>query len=184
MTKKNVEDKLEEVDEPVIDFDVTTKPEGTLNARVNQKLKFIEDEKKRAAEDQILKSLPSLEKDAEELLQQEVIVIMGKDMLNKLKEVFDSCKERGQEHIDEVNTNDLIGEIAADTYFEQCLDSDVRESLDGARESLESLLHRILKTYKSETIQWHTFLGFFTKRGRLRDSEKLNLQLQKVSNNT
>ena len=69
MTKKNVEDRLEEVDEPVIDFDVTTKPEGTLNARVNQKLKFIQDEKKRAAEDQILKSLPSLEKDAEELLQ-------------------------------------------------------------------------------------------------------------------
>ena len=29
---------------------------------------------------------------------------MGKDMLNKLKEVFDSCKERGQEHVDEVET--------------------------------------------------------------------------------
>ena len=95
ITRKNVEEKLEEVFEPSIDFDVTTKPEGTYNARVNQKLKFLEEEKKRAENDQMMKSLNSMEKDAEEVLQQEVIAIMAKDMLNKLKEVFDSCKERG-----------------------------------------------------------------------------------------
>ena len=30
-------------------------------------------------------------------MREEVVVIMGKEMLNKLKEVFDSCKERGKE---------------------------------------------------------------------------------------
>ena len=107
---------------------------------------------------------------------------MGKDMLNKLKEVFDSCKERGQEHVDEVETQELISSIAEDPYFERHLETDVRESVDNARESLEALLQRILKTYKEPSIHWHTFLGFFTKRGRLRDSEKLNLQLNKKRN--
>lgn len=45
ITKKNVEDKIEEVIDPEIDFDVTTKPEGTFNARVQQKQKFLEAEK-------------------------------------------------------------------------------------------------------------------------------------------
>lgn len=107
-----------------------------MNARVNKKLKFLEDEKKRAAQDQMLKSLTTLEKEAEEVLQQEVIVIMGKDMLNKLKEVFDSCKERGQEHIDEVNTSDLIGEILSDPEMEKYLEQEVRESVDGVKETL------------------------------------------------
>ena len=68
-------------------------------------------------QDQMLKSLPTLEKDAEEILHEEVMVIMGKDILNKLKEVFDSCKERGKEHIDEVETSELIASIAEDEYF-------------------------------------------------------------------
>jgi len=39
-------------------------------------------------------------------------------------------------------------------------------------ETLESLLHRVLKTYKSENIKFQTFLGFFSKRGRLREGEE------------
>ena len=127
----------------------------------------------------MLKSLPTLEKDAIEILMDEVQVVMGKDILNKLKDVFDSCKERGKEDIDEVETPELIASIAEDDYFEKNLNQVVRESVDGVKESLEVLLHRILKNYKGPTIEWHTFLGFFTKRGRLRDSEKLNLQLNK-----
>jgi hypothetical protein len=134
---------------------------------------------RKAKEDQMLKSLPTLEKDAIEILMDEVQVVMGKDILNKLKDVFDSCKERGKEDIDEVETPELIASIAEDDYFEKNLNQVVRESVDGVKESLEVLLHRILKNYKGPTIEWHTFLGFFTKRGRLRDSEKLNLQLNK-----
>ena len=37
----------------------------------------------------------------------------------------------------------------------------------------------MLNSHKQESIEWHTFLGFFTKRGQLRDNEKLNLKLNK-----
>ena len=126
----------------------------------------------------MFKSLNTLEKDAEQILHEEVVVIMGKEMLDRVREVFDSCKERGKED-DEVEMNELIASIAEDPYFEKCLDQDVRESVDGVRESLESLLHRVITSHKEENIEWHTFLGFFTKRGQLRDNEKLNLKLNK-----
>lgn len=109
---------------------------------------------------------------------------MGKEMLNKLKEVFDSCKERGKEHIEEVEMSELIASIADDPYFVKCLDQDVRESVDGLRETLDSLLDRVLTSHKAEDIEWHTFLGFFTKRGQLRDNEKLNLKLNNKAKKT
>lgn len=59
-----------------MDFDTTTKPEGTLNTKVNKKLKYIENEKKKRQFSNKAKSLNTLEKNAEEFLSQEVIVIM------------------------------------------------------------------------------------------------------------
>jgi hypothetical protein len=121
-----------------------------------------------------------MEKDAEHLVSQDVIVIINKELLNKLRGIFDSCKDKGKEDIDcEVNTLDLIGEISEDTYFSNNLDQVVRESTDGEKETLDGLLERLFKTYKSEKILWHTFLGFFTKRGRIRDGEKINLLFEK-----
>ena len=38
----------------------------------------------------------------------------------------------------------------------------VRESLDGNREDLYTLLTRINKTWKQGTINWGSFIGFFT----------------------
>lgn len=109
---------------------------------------------------------------------------MGKDMLNKLKEVFDSCIEKDAQS-DEVETAELIGAIAEDSYFEKNMELVVRENIDHQKESLEQLLHRILKTHKADAkIQWHSFLGYFTKRGQLRDSEKLNLQLNSQKQNS
>jgi|TARA_B110000285_G_C15136605_1_gene627392 hypothetical protein len=183
ITKKNVADLLEDQPAPEFDFDTTTKPEGTQNAKVNQKLQWEKEEKIREKESQLLKSLPTLEKDAQEVLQQEQIVIIGKEMLDKLNEVFESCKERGKEELPDVETPELIASIAEDPYFEKCMATVVRETVDGVKESLEDLLHRVLKTYKQPTIEWSTFLGFFTKRGRLRESEKLNLQLNKRAGN-
>lgn len=152
--------------------------------KVNQKLEWEKEEKIRQQQDQMLKSLPTLEKDAQEVLQQEQIVIIGKEMLDKLNEVFESCKERGKEDLPDVETPELIASIAEDPYFEKCMGTAVRENVDGVKETLEGLLHRVLKTYKEDTIQWYTFLGFFTKRGRLRDNEKLNLQLNKKAGRT
>ena len=121
-----------------------------------------------------------MEKDAEHLVSQDVIVIINKELLNKLRGIFDSCKDKGKEDIDcEVNTLDLIGEISEDPYFSNNLDQVVRESTDGEKETLDGLLERLFKTYKSEKILWHTFLGFFTKRGRIRDGEKINLLFEK-----
>jgi predicted transcriptional regulator len=127
-----------------MEFETITKPEGTQNAKVNQKNQWLEEMKKKMKEDQNLKSLPTLEKDAEEILHQEVLVILGKEMLNKLKDIFDKCKERGKEHIDEVETTELIASIAEDTYFEKNLERNVRENVDGVKETLENLLHRVL----------------------------------------
>ena len=56
---------------------------------------------------------------------------MGKEMLNKLKEVFDSCKEKDSQDVDEVETAELIGAIAEDPYFEKNMELVVRENVDG-----------------------------------------------------
>ena len=79
----------------------------------------------------MLKSLPTLEKDAIEILHDEVTVIMGKDMLDKLHEVFDSCKEKDHQDVDEVETAELIRAIAEDQYFEANMEMVVRENADG-----------------------------------------------------
>ena len=47
ITKKLVDDKLVDQPPPEMDFDTTTKPTGTLNTKVNKKLKWISDEKKK-----------------------------------------------------------------------------------------------------------------------------------------
>jgi hypothetical protein len=124
----------------------------------------------------MLKSLPVLEKDAQDILAEEVTVVMAKDLLNKLKEVFDSCKERGKEEIDEVETAEFIATIDEDPSLSKKMGQVVRTSVDGAPETLEELLHRILKTHKFEgNIKWNAFLGYFTKRGMLREGDKINL---------
>lgn len=164
---------------PVLDFDTTTKPEGTKNAKVQNKIKYEEKEKKRLKDEALLKSLHTLEKDATEALSQEVVVILAKEMLDKLKEVFDNCKEKDKKDIDECEAEELVHSIAEDEYFEQQLNTFVRESLDGVKETLESLLIRVKTTFKEPVIQWHTFLGFFSRRGRLRENEHINLQLKK-----
>jgi hypothetical protein len=44
---------------------------------------------------------------------------MSDEFKSKLKKVFDSCKERGKEHIDEVEVNELVPSIAEEQYFEE-----------------------------------------------------------------
>lgn len=73
---------------------------------------------------------------------------MGPEFQAKLEAVFQSCKERGKEHIDEVEVNELVPSIAEEPYFEERMNQDVRESLDGVRENLYNLLTRINKTWK------------------------------------
>ena len=41
------------------------------------------------------------------------------------------------------------------------------------------MLVRINKTWKQETITWHTFMGYFTRRGRLRDNESAKFKAKR-----
>ena len=175
MSKKLVDDKLVEVPPPNLEFDTTTKPEGTLNVKVNQKLNYLENEKKKKLIKNssfylyniyifkkifekkrktfyvlasVKKSLPSLEKDAEEVLKEEVIIILGNEMLNKLREAFEKSKEKGKEDVEDVKTEELIFCIAEDPFLDERMETDVRESVDGERENLLNLLLRIKKIYK------------------------------------
>ena len=79
---------------------------------------------------------------------------MSDEFKSKLKKVFDGCKERGKENIDEVEVNELVPSIAEEPYFDFKMYENVRESLDGDTENLFSLLTRINKTWKQETITW------------------------------
>lgn len=128
--KKLVHSKLEEQPPPDMNFDTTTKPTGSINQKVVKRMKYEKELKKKQKEDQLLKSLPTLEKEAIEILQEEVTVIMGKNMLDKLKEIFESSKEKDSND-DAVETAELIGYIAEDSYFEKNMEQIVRENVDG-----------------------------------------------------
>lgn len=51
-------------------------------------MKYLENEKKKKILESKKKTLPLLEKDAEDILKEEVVVSLGSEMINKLKEVF------------------------------------------------------------------------------------------------
>jgi hypothetical protein len=164
---------LEPEKPPNMDFDTTTKPEGTLNAKVNEKMKWIEREKLRKEYLFKKKSLPSMERDALEVLQEQVVVLMGQEMLENLREVFDMIRRREGIDGEEMETRELVHSIAETPFFESRMEKEVRITIDNDRETLESLLHRVLKYSEGNNlIAWYTFLGFFTRRGRLRDGEE------------
>ena len=73
---------------------------------------------------------------------------------------------------------ELIYTIDEDEYFKSKYDTEVRISVDGEPETLEELLHRFKDQYFTDKepedvnfVDRVTFLGFFTRRGRLRDFE-------------
>lgn len=78
MNEKYVAERLEEEEIPVLDFDTQTKPEGTMNAKVANKIRFEERqarkrEKERAAS---AKSLKSLEKEAQDIIDGKNIIFI------------------------------------------------------------------------------------------------------------
>ena len=51
----------------------------------------------------------------------------------------------------------------------------VRESLDGEKESLETLLYRLMNDFKKPNISRLQFLGHFSKRGRLQGYNEIDV---------
>lgn len=47
------------------------------------------------------------------------MIIMTHEFQQKLKKVFESCKERGKEHLEEIEVNELVPSIAEEPYFEE-----------------------------------------------------------------
>lgn len=97
-------------------------------------------------------------------------------MMAKLRMVFDKVREREKIDGEEIETQEFVHSIAEEPYFETRLYNEVRESVDGEHETLEGLLLRLLDKYKKPEIHWYTFLGFFTRRGRLRENEEFKLR--------
>ena len=104
LEKKFVTDQLPEAPAPNMDFDTTTKPEGTFNAKVNERERWLERERLRKELLNQKKTLPTLEKDAEEVLAEEVVVHLGQEMYTKLREVFDLVRAREKIDGEEIET--------------------------------------------------------------------------------
>jgi hypothetical protein len=71
--------------------------------------------------------------------------------------------------------------IAEDEYFDKRIDDFVRESLDKEKETLDQILFRINTTHKSPTINWEDFLSFFTRRGKLRENERMTFHYRDLT---
>lgn len=64
--------------------------------------------------------------------------------------------------------------MCADEYFADLVETaDVRETVDGERETLDRLLFRVDRDHAYDRITWDQFLETFTKRGKLRKGEQI-----------
>lgn len=117
--------------------------------------------------------LPVIEKDALEYIEQEVNVNLSSEMIENFRRCFMQSKEKGTESQDQVSREDFLIRILDDTFFDKRIDDFVRESVDKEKETLDQILFRINTTHKATTINWDQFLAFFTRRGKLRENEKM-----------
>lgn len=60
-----------------------------------------------------------------------------------------------------------IDQLAEDDFFQEHMETIVRETMEGDKENLEQLLCRVLNDFNKPAISWLQFLGHFSKRGRL-----------------
>lgn len=156
-------------------FDTFSKANATMNQKVIQKQQYEQEMERKKKYEKVLKSVPQIEKEALKIVREEVQVIVGSDFLTKIEAMFNSCKEKGKENEDFVEFNELIASIAEDEYFDKMMNVVVRVSTDNETEILEDLLHRMLKCHKEDTITFNTFIGYFSKRGRIRINENVEL---------
>lgn len=125
----------------------------------------------------------------------EALVLLTQDFVDRMRTHFNVVLEeehnerhhhRGeqeQEEVvsshDKVNLNNFIGSICEDEYFDEQMEVQVRESIDGEKETLEGLFNRILNDFKKPTISWLQFLGHFSKRGRLQGYNEIEVSPSK-----
>ena len=71
---------------------------------MNERARWLERERLRKELLHKKKTMPQLEKDAEEVLAQEVVVYLGEEMMAKLRMVFDKVREREKIDGEEIET--------------------------------------------------------------------------------
>lgn len=67
----------------------------------------------------------------------------------------------------------LVDILEDQDFFSKKLDDVVRISCDKEVETLDQILHRIYHSEGTETISYEKFIGFFCKRGMLREGEEV-----------
>ena len=91
-----------------------------------------------------------------------------------MRRVFVKSKLRNEEHLENVLKQEFFDNLCADEYFADLVETaDVRETVDGERETLDRLLFRVDRDHAYDRITWDEFLETFTKRGKLRKGEQI-----------
>jgi len=82
--------------------------------------------------------LQTIEKDAEQLIAEERVVNLDKKFIENMRRVFVKNKLRNEEHLENVLKQEFFDNLCSDEYFESRVETtDVRESVDGERETLD-----------------------------------------------
>ena len=97
-----------------------------------------------------------------------------KKFIENMRRVFVKSKLKNEEHLENVLKQEFFDNLCSDEYFADRVETvDVRETVDGERETLDVLLFRVDREYAYDRITWDKFLETFTKRGALRKGEQI-----------
>jgi arginine utilization protein RocB len=152
---------------------VITKTTGSINKKViDRERKSIERASRKLLKKKGKKqrNLTELEEEVERLLMKEALVMVTQDFVDRMRTHFNVVyeEEQNEKHHqnneeedqeaassnDKVNLNNFIGSICEDEFFDEQMETLVRESIDGEKETLEGLLNRILNDFKKPSISW------------------------------
>jgi hypothetical protein len=179
MNTKYVENPIKEIPEkeaeaempPPMDF--YSKPTGSKNTQVLKREEQIAKQKAKKAASKINRPLTAIEKEAELLINSETVINLENNWVENFRRVYVKSKARGEEHLEDVIKEEFFTALVEDDYFEPKLLIQCRETVDGERETLDSLLFRVDKEHARDRITWEQFLINFCKRGKLREGEQL-----------
>lgn len=130
------------------ELDLVTKTRGSLNSFVHKNQERINWQKKRKEAELNNRNLNTIEKDAEQLIAQERVINLEKRFIENLRRVFVKSKAKGEEHSEYVLKETFFDNLCVDDYFEPILETnDIRETVDGERETLDHLLFRVDKEH-------------------------------------
>lgn len=101
------------------------------------------------------------------------MINVDKMLLENIRRVYVKSKIRGEEHLDDVFKETFFDNLCSDEYVDSKIETDVRETVDGERETLDALLFRVDNEHKSSRINWEQFVTNFTKRGKIRQGEEI-----------